>query len=650
MKTRNKFYKANNLLLENRGEAHTVMVKIPANEKLIEFINSIPNEIIYEPEHKWYGKTKPDQLHITVLYGVHINEADKTKKILERIPPVLNATLGEVSLFECEKYDVLKIDVKSSSLDKINEFLRRNVEYTNDYDDYNPHVTLCYLKKGMGKEYVGDKRFYDFNYKFDIFIYSDENWKTEDIKMQEEKIIQEIDELDENLRNWFGKGKKGGAGGGGWDRYNTKGERIGKCGDAAGGEGKPKCLSKSKAASLRASGGKKAIAAAVNKKRREDPNKDRSGKAKNVATKKNEDNVNEKKDACYHKVRSRYKIWPSAYASGALVQCRKKGAKNWGKSKNENMKKEPQNEVSLGLGGGYGGAPGGGVVARGWAGTFSSPLTSTRLDNYPLKMRYRDKGTGNTIMGMDPYDSVNDKDLNHPVFKPDEIRSGIRYEMARMEFPSKDIAKQIVLDNLKKDPRYYSSLHQYFQTQQNEAKLVDPQAGLTDDMVGRWTIKAFTEEHPLKTVKRENINMKTTPEQEMLLGIEIEMKDSGDELLATKIANDNLTMDPQHYSKLISAGLVVDKPSAKNIGDPYKKSNMTPNTVDVTQTPRKQPEPSVANCATLVNRTTGAPMPNTVKTDMGTVPMFGAENLVSPEITGAEADATEFFLSKIRRL
>ena len=36
------------------------------------------------------------------------------------------------------------------------------------------------------------------------------------------------------------------------------------------------------------------------------------------------------KDACYNKVKSRYKIWPSAYASGALVQCRKAGADNWG--------------------------------------------------------------------------------------------------------------------------------------------------------------------------------------------------------------------------------------------------------------------------------------------------------------------------------
>lgn len=88
--------------------------------------------------------------------------------------------------------------------------------------------------------------------------------------------------LSENLRDWFGTGKEGGAGGGGWDRYNTKGERIGKCGDRKPGEGKPKCLSKSKAASLRASGGKKAIANAVKRKKSQDKNPERRGKAKNV--------------------------------------------------------------------------------------------------------------------------------------------------------------------------------------------------------------------------------------------------------------------------------------------------------------------------------------------------------------------------------
>lgn len=43
----------------------------------------------------------------------------------------------------------------------------------------------------------------------------------------------------------------------------------------------------------------------------------------------------EKRDACYHKVKSRYHVWPSAYSSGALVKCRKMGARNWGNSTNE---------------------------------------------------------------------------------------------------------------------------------------------------------------------------------------------------------------------------------------------------------------------------------------------------------------------------
>lgn len=96
-------------------------------------------------------------------------------------------------------------------------------------------------------------------------------------------------EVQEDLKAWFGKGKKGGAGGGGWDRYNSKGERVGKCGDG-GGKGKPKCLSKSAAAKLRNADknkdgkkdGTKGIATAVKRKQRNDPNKNRKGKAKNV--------------------------------------------------------------------------------------------------------------------------------------------------------------------------------------------------------------------------------------------------------------------------------------------------------------------------------------------------------------------------------
>ena len=52
------------------------------------------------------------------------------------------------------------------------------------------------------------------------------------------------------------------------------------------------------------------------------------------------------KDACYHKVKSRYSVWPSAYASGALVKCRKVGAANWGnKSESFEVQESPSFEM-----------------------------------------------------------------------------------------------------------------------------------------------------------------------------------------------------------------------------------------------------------------------------------------------------------------
>lgn len=151
--------------------------------------------------------------------------------------------------------------------------------------------------------------------------------------LSEVQALERIDAcLEEDLRKWFRQK---------WVRFGPDGKIRGACARGSEGEGKPKCLPQSKAHSL----GKEGRAKAARRKRREDPNPERQGKARNVATKEGvacphcggemvaEELVSEKKDACYYKVKSRYKVWPSAYASGALVQCRKKGAKNWGKKK-----------------------------------------------------------------------------------------------------------------------------------------------------------------------------------------------------------------------------------------------------------------------------------------------------------------------------
>ena len=46
------------------------------------------------------------------------------------------------------------------------------------------------------------------------------------------------------------------------------------------------------------------------------------------------------KDACYHKVKARYKVFPSAYASGAIAKCRKVGAANYGTGGKKKKKKK----------------------------------------------------------------------------------------------------------------------------------------------------------------------------------------------------------------------------------------------------------------------------------------------------------------------
>ena len=60
------------------------------------------------------------------------------------------------------------------------------------------------------------------------------------------------------------------------------------------------------------------------------------------------------KDACYHKVKARYRVFPSAYASGAIAKCRKVGAANYGtggKKKKKAKKKALGGVVTMNNGG-----------------------------------------------------------------------------------------------------------------------------------------------------------------------------------------------------------------------------------------------------------------------------------------------------------
>ena len=288
-------------------EGHCIMADVPQKESMLEFIKKIPNECVYEEVGENYGKEANP--HVTVMYGLSPIEENRVKELLNKVPKKIVAELGKISKFSNADtpYDVLKIEVKSPHLNKIHEMIRKNFDNNYKWSEYNPHVTLAYVKKGTCNEYVGNKTFEGMKVMFETFMYSNG--------------IRELN----------------------------------------------------------------------------------------------------------HAV--------------------------------------PMKEYYVGQSAGYGGGAmaGGAVAATNWAGTFSSNQTSRRLQNYPAQRKYTYM-QGNTVIGSPLYDTLTDDDLIDPNFTKDEIRTGLRYEMKRMEYPDKDVAKPTVLKNLHKNPKYYSDLEMYFQS------------------------------------------------------------------------------------------------------------------------------------------------------------------------------------------
>jgi hypothetical protein len=121
----------------------------PEINKIHSLINS--NDIYVDPSDDSYGLE--DEPHCTLLYGLH--DGVSVRDILGSLK---NITFSECkihtpSLFENEKYDVLKFEVTGIGLTNAN---KRLIEFphTTDYPEYHPHLTISYLNRGVGKRYV----------------------------------------------------------------------------------------------------------------------------------------------------------------------------------------------------------------------------------------------------------------------------------------------------------------------------------------------------------------------------------------------------------------------------------------------------------------------------------------------------------------
>ena len=115
---------------------------------------TIKKEDIYNKE----GYGIEHEPHTTVLYGFHSNEV--TPKEIENVvknkesgKDKISVTIKNISCFENKDFDVVKFDIESSDLNELNKELSK-FPNTNDYPDYHAHMTIAYVKSGMGKKYV----------------------------------------------------------------------------------------------------------------------------------------------------------------------------------------------------------------------------------------------------------------------------------------------------------------------------------------------------------------------------------------------------------------------------------------------------------------------------------------------------------------
>lgn len=116
-------------------------------------LDKISNDDLYKSDDPTYGKESNP--HCTILYGLKPNVPESTiKSTLSNIKKnELNIKANKIDCFENEDFDVVKINIESKLLHKINSMLL-SLPHKIFFDKYIPHITIAYVKPGLGKKYL----------------------------------------------------------------------------------------------------------------------------------------------------------------------------------------------------------------------------------------------------------------------------------------------------------------------------------------------------------------------------------------------------------------------------------------------------------------------------------------------------------------
>jgi 2'-5' RNA ligase len=110
--------------------------------------------------------------HITVKFGLHDDEPSAELKRIVKDHGPIQAKLGKTSLFSNDEADVVKIDVVSHDLHRLNKKISGACKCTDTHPEYQPHATVAYVKPGKGKKYSGNASLEGTPVTFDHVVFS----------------------------------------------------------------------------------------------------------------------------------------------------------------------------------------------------------------------------------------------------------------------------------------------------------------------------------------------------------------------------------------------------------------------------------------------------------------------------------------------
>jgi 2'-5' RNA ligase len=146
--------KLKSLILENEKSYGCIMAEIlgESREAILKYNkNHISDNVIYDnPKHE-FGREM--ESHITIKFGLTKDyKPFEIDEMFSKISP-FNVSFSGISLFENDKFDVVKLDVESNILKKLNEQFSK-LPNEDEHPEYHPHCTLAYVKKGEGKQFI----------------------------------------------------------------------------------------------------------------------------------------------------------------------------------------------------------------------------------------------------------------------------------------------------------------------------------------------------------------------------------------------------------------------------------------------------------------------------------------------------------------